>query len=224
MEELKDLLISKGANLVGFANLNGLNINNDMPFGVSVVVKLSPEVINSIQNGPNMLYFEEYHRINNLLNDIVTVGTEYITKNGFKALAQITTTVKYNDEYRTKLPHKTVATKAGIGWIGKCGCLVTNEYGSGVRISSFLTNAKLECGIPIEKSFCGNCMECVINCPANAVSGKLWNVNIDRDELIDVYKCRDIARKISMEKIGKEATICGKCFAVCPYTIKSKNM
>ena len=66
MEELKELLISKGANLVGFANLNGLNINSDMPFGVSVVVKLSPEVINSIQNGQNMLYFEEYHRINNL--------------------------------------------------------------------------------------------------------------------------------------------------------------
>ena len=218
MKELKNLLISQGANLVGFADLNELN--SELPFGISVVVKLSPELINSIQECPSMFYFEEYHRINNLLDKIVTLGTEYLIKNGFKAFAQTTTSINQSDDYRTKLPHKTVATKAGLGWIGKCGLLVTNEYGSGVRISSFLTNAKLNCGTPVEKSFCGDCIECVKNCPANAVIGNLWNINMERSELIDVYKCRKKAREISLEKINIEATLCGKCFIVCPYTKK----
>jgi epoxyqueuosine reductase QueG len=221
MEELRDLLVSNGANLVGFANLNESRIENELYFGISVVVKLSPELVISIKNGPNIFYFEEYHRINKLLDKIVTIGTEYLIKNGFKAFAQTTTTVKHSDDFMTELPHKTVATKAGLGWIGKCGLLVTNEYGSGVRISSFLTNAKLNYGRPIEESSCGNCMECVINCPANAITGKLWNTGVKRSELIDVNKCNKTAREISMEKINKEMTLCGKCFVVCPYTIKN---
>jgi epoxyqueuosine reductase QueG len=221
MEELRNLLISHGANLVGFANLNGSSIDSELPFGISVVVRLSPELIKSIKNGPNMFYFEEYHRINKLLDKIITIGTEYLIKNGFKAFAQTTTIVNHADDYATKLPHKTVATKAGLGWIGKCGLLVTNEYGSGVRISSFLTNANLNFGKAIEKSSCGDCMECVKNCPANAISGKLWNIDIKRSELIDVIKCNKITREISMKKINKEITLCGKCFIVCPYTIRS---
>jgi epoxyqueuosine reductase QueG len=221
MKELKDLLISNGANLVGFADLNGIGKNEETPFGVSVAVKLSPELIKSIHNGPNILYYEEYHRINNLLDKIVTTGTEYLIKNGFKALAQTTTIVVQTADYKTELPHKTVATRAGLGWIGKCGLLVTKKYGSGVRISSLLTNAKLNCGEPVEKSFCGNCMECVKNCPAEAITGKLWHVRTERSELIDVEKCRKTARELSKKNINKEMSICGKCFEICPYTLKN---
>ena len=219
MEELRNLLISNGANLVGFADLKESKIDNELSFGISVAVKLSPELINSIKNRPNIQYYEECHSTNNLLDKIVTIGTEYLIKNGFKAIAQTTTTLNHSDDFTTKLPHKTVATKAGLGWIGKSGLLVTNEYGSGIRLSSFLTNANLDCGKPIEKSSCGNCMECVKNCPANAITGKLWNIDVKRSELIDVNKCNKTAREITMKSINKDITLCGKCFIVCPYTI-----
>lgn len=223
MNELKDILLSNGADLVGFANLNGINKNNEMPYGVCVAVKLSPELIMSIHNGPNMLYFNEYHRINKLLDKIVTLGTEYLIKNGFKAFAQTTTSVIQNENYETDLPHKTIGTRAGLGWIGKCGLLVTKEYGSGIRISSFLTNKELNCNDPINESFCGDCMECVNYCPGGAISGKLWNVQMKRCELIDVEKCAKAATVISMERIKKEIRMCGKCFEICPYTIKYIN-
>ena len=223
MNELKELLFSEGASLVGFADLNGINKNIEMPYGVCVAVKLSPELIISIHDGPNMFYFDEYHRINELLNKIVTKGTEYLIKNGFKAFAQTTTVVIQNDNFETDLPHKTVGTRSGLGWIGKSGLLVTNEYGSGVRISSFLTNATLNCNEPINESFCGNCMECVKQCPGDAISGKLWNVKTERSELVDAKKCFRTAQAISIEKINKTIRLCGKCFDVCPYTIKYIN-
>ena len=223
MNGLKDLLFSNGANLVGFANLNGISKNNEMPYGVCIAVKLSPELIISIHDGPNNFYFDEYHRINNLLDKIVTAGTEYLIKNGFKAFAQTTTAVIQNAEYETDLPHKTIGTRAGLGWIGKCGLLVTNEYGSGIRISSFLTNAELDCGKPVNESYCGACMECVKNCPAGAISGELWNIKTVRSELVDVKKCAKTAQALSMEKINKDIRLCGKCFEMCPYTIKYVN-
>ena len=221
MEELKKLLISQGANLVGFADLD--SINKEMPFGISVAVKLSPELIKSIDHGPNMFYFNEFHRINDLLDKIVSNGAEYLVKNGFRAIAQTKAIVKFNDNYESDLPHKTIGTRAGLGWIGKCGLLVTNEYGSGIRISSILTNAKLNCSEPINESYCGDCTECVKFCPGEAVSGKLWNIKINRNELLDVKKCAKTAKALTKEKINKEAIICGKCFVVCPFTMKYVN-
>ena len=223
VNELKDLLLSNGANLVGFANLNGINQNIEMPYGVCVAVKLSPELIMSIHDGPNIFYCNEYNRINDLLDKIITTGTEYLIKKGFKALAQTRDTVKQNDNYETKLPHKTIGTRAGLGWIGKCGLLVTKEYGSGIRISSFLTNAELNCNEPINESLCDDCIECVKYCPGGAITGKSWKAKMERCELIDVKKCAKTAQALSMERIKKDMRLCGKCFEVCPYTIEYIN-
>jgi len=222
MEKLKQLLIANGADLVGFADLREISFDKEMPFGVSVAVKLSSDIIESLRDGPNLFYFEEYNRINDLLNKIVAAGAEYLVNIGFKAFAQTTTLMVQTSDHKTVLPHKTVATKAGLGWIGKCGLLVSHEFGSGIRISSFITNAKLTpSGKPVEKSSCGHCAECVKSCPAKAISGKVWDVTTERSELIDVEKCIKAAKERAKKNIGKEMTLCGVCFAVCPHTIKN---
>jgi ferredoxin len=46
---------------------------------------------------------------------------------------------------------------------------------------------------------------------------------MERSELIDVNKCRKAAQALAMERINKDMTLCGKCFEVCPYTIKCIN-
>ncbi|MCL2722660.1 MAG: hypothetical protein FWD47_15130 [Treponema sp.] len=223
MKELKDLILSSGADLVGFADLNGINKINEMPYGVFVAVKIPAQIIMSIHDGPNISYFDEYNRINDLLNKIVTTGAQFLINNGYKAHAQTSTMVIKNDNFETELPHKTIGTRSGLGWIGKSALFVTKEYGSGIRISSFLTNAELDCGKPIEESFCGDCVECVKYCPGGAITGKLWNVKTERCEIFDAKKCADTAKAITMEKMNKKLTICGKCIEICPYTKKYIN-
>ena len=218
-QELRALLLENGAAMVGFADLSGV-VNDDMTFGISVVINISKDVIRSIHDDPNMTYYDEYHRLNDKLNFLVNLGADYLKANGYKAFAQTTDTVKQFDMYRTTLPHKTVATIAGLGWIGKSALFVTREFGPAVRISSLVTNAKLTGGNPITSSECGDCMACTEACPGHAVSGKLWHKNMDRDEFFDSIACRQKARELSAEKIHKEITLCGKCFEVCPYTKK----
>jgi epoxyqueuosine reductase QueG len=87
-----------------------------------------------------------------------------------------------------------------------------------LRLASILVDYPLRpLATPIDTSRCGKCIVCVEACPAKAINGKLWNINIDRDEFYDAFKCRDKAKEISLSATGQnEDEICGICIAVCP--------
>ncbi len=222
--DLKQLLIKQGAALVGFGDISNLvkDHENPMKQGVSVTVCMTPTIVKNIQNGPTEAYYLEYKRLNSLLDNIVTAGATFLQDKGFKALAQTTTSVKQFGVNRTLFPHKSFATCSGIGWIGKCALLVTKEYGSAIRISSILTNAPLTLSEPINHSKCSTCMICVNNCPASAASGEEWDITKDRDEFFNSILCSEQA-KLQAKKIGIDATICGKCIQICPFTQKYIN-
>lgn len=217
--ELSSFLKSQGASLVGFADLSNI-VEGDMTTGISIAVVLPKEVIRNISDGPTLDYFQMYHCVNKLLNSIVLSGEAYLTERGCKAYAQTTDRVEEYGIYRTKIPHKTVATSAGLGWIGKSALFLTKEYGSAIRLSSIITDATLDFGSPVIESICGTCMICVNACPAQAISGELWNVHKDRDEFYDPLACRKEARRLSKDRIDKDISLCGKCIEVCPYTRK----
>jgi epoxyqueuosine reductase QueG len=58
----------------------------------------------------------------------------------------------------------------------------------------------------------------VVNCPGKAISGKLWDVTMDRDDFFDAAACRKAARALSKALLNEEISLCGKCIEVCPYT------
>lgn len=217
--ELKNLLYQHGADLVGIGDMHGID-NCDYETGISVAVSLPTNVVIDLQNAPTKEYYELYHSLNKKLNGIVLAGETFLREKGFKAYAQTTDRVEINQERISKLPHKTVATRAGLGWIGKNCLLVTEKYGSAVRISSLLTNAPLKCDEAVNQSSCGECMACVNACPAYALTGTLWTAGIDRGRIVDVERCYKKQLEIMKEKTNIETDLCGKCFAVCKYTLR----
>ena len=216
-KELRDFLINKGAALCGFGDLSGI-VDGDLRCGVSVAVALPPDVLQSIADGPSRIYFDAYHSINAKLDELVSAGADFLTERGYRAHAQTRANVKEHDRYRTDLPHKTVATRAGLGWIGKSALLVTREFGPAIRLSSFLTDAPLSTGKPIDRSRCGNCTACMDRCPGKAISGKNWDVSMDRDEFFDAAACRKAARALSKKLLDEEISLCGQCIVACPHT------
>lgn len=220
--ELKNKLHLLGADLVGIGDINMLpaEVRKNMSFGVAVAVAINQEVIKGIEYGPTKEYLNAYERLNDKLDAIVTKGAHYIQTLGYDAIAQTVSEVaKTETEYSSTLPHKTIATRAGIGWIGKNAMLITKEYGSAIRISTILTNAPLQADYPINETKCKDCTCCKESCPGEAISGINWSVTMDRDSFFDPVKCKRAARRITKEQLGIEKTLCGKCIFVCPYTI-----
>lgn len=132
----------------------------------------------------------------------------FLQGQGYEAWSQSDKNQEENGGYDSKkhttpLPHKTIAVKAGLGWIGKHDLLITREWGSAISMCAVLTNTPLQVENVAEmQSRCGNCTICKDVCEAWAISGKSWSKGIDRDELVDVQKC----------------TTCLKCLAHCPWT------
>jgi epoxyqueuosine reductase len=214
--ELKGYLKGLGASLVGIADLSNVDTSsfNNMNYGIAFAIKIESKIIESLNEGPTKEYYEEYNQINKDLDNIVILCVKYIEGQGYNAIGQTSTYVTRDNNLTTPLPHKTVATRAGLGWIGKNALLTTPKYGSAIRISSVITNMPLLTDIPINESKCGTCTNCVVACPASAIKGTVWNLTLTRDELLDPFKCRKKARELSHAKIGVEISLCGKCIEV----------
>ncbi len=216
-QALFSLLAKKGAKLIGAADLSGI-VNGEMQMGISVAVPVPKNIVKDLQTAPTKEYYDAYYTLNAMLDNIVSCGAEFLRENGYQAYANTTKAVKQDDNWCTPLPHKTVATRAGLGWIGKNCLLVTKEYGSAVRLSSLLTDAPLPAGTPINESQCRGCTLCVRNCPARALTGALWNTATRREELLHKEACKEMQIKRMKEATGIETDLCGLCFAVCPFT------
>ncbi len=219
--ELTEHLQNKGADIVAFADLNEIpsEQRQHLPIGISIAIALNPEIVAEIQENPTLEYYEEYKRVNVHLERLGQAAEEFLTDRGYTAKNSAPTNDHNLTTSRSPLPHKTVATRASLGWIGKCALLVTEKFGSAIRLTAVLTNAELPTATAVNESRCNTCSICVNACPGQAASGASWNVGKHRDEFFDAAVCRRAARA-QAAKINVQNTICGRCIAVCPWTQK----
>ncbi len=221
-EQLGQILTEQGATIIACADLASLppEVRNGLPHGICIGVPLTPEIVVPIKGGPTPEYAAEYDRVNGLLNELCDTCAEFLTDAGHQAVPIKATLPNEEIDFKTlstALPHKTVARLAGVGWIGKCALLVTEEFGSAIRYSTVLTDARLSTGVPSEASKCGDCSVCVAICPAAAPTGRGWKPGSNRDDFFDAQACCEAARRQTLE-IGVDGYICGRCIAACPHT------
>lgn len=221
-EKLDDFLRSCGASKVGFGYLEDVLLDKykHLKTGISIVYRLSDQVINEIENQPTHSYFHHYRTVNFKIDQIILNGVSKLQEWGFLALPIAASQSVNTDgnKYRGIFPHRTVATRAGLGWIGKNACLVTDEYGPRIRLGSILTNMEVPYDEPQAYSKCNECSRCVKACPALALMGGQWYPGIKREELVDAQACSEHMSNY-YKNIGR-GSVCGICIKNCPKGTK----
>jgi epoxyqueuosine reductase len=113
---------------------------------------------------------------------------------------------------------KALAVQAGLGWIGKNGCLINKWLGSFLFLGELFLDFELPPDEP-GKNYCGRCQKCLAACPTGAIV---------KPGLMDARRCisylmiehkgnitADLAEKMNGWLFG-----CDVCQQVCPFNRK----
>lgn len=167
-----------------------------------------------VRNSPTRAYASLYTRINRQLDSLSAQIESEIKKEGWRALAIPASARSDPTNMKGDFPHKTAATRSGLGWVGTNVQLVNRSIGPWLRLSTVLTDLPLPDAKPVEKSLCGQCDLCVISCPAGALHNVSWTPGLARDKLMDVHACDGYKKANYLEY--NQGHNCGICSAVCP--------
>ena len=185
--EIEEFLKSKGAEVVGFASLEGIkNVPKEYPNSILIGIPIEKEALKTIYTDDQSTYVESMKSLALKLNDIVLEGEDYIKDNmNYNALAMSRERVAKDFEgLASKIPHKTTGTRSGLGWIGRCALLISPKYGAALRLSTILTDMPIKVGTPIDDSLCDDCTECQDVCPVNAINDVKWDSRKEREEYL----------------------------------------
>jgi epoxyqueuosine reductase len=111
---------------------------------------------------------------------------------------------------------KPWAERAGLGWIGKNGCLITRSHGSWVTLSVMFLDRAVDDYDQPHANLCGDCTRCLSACPTEA---------LPVPGVVDARRC------ISYQTIENEGLVplslrprlrghlfgCDVCQDVCPF-------
>jgi epoxyqueuosine reductase QueG len=219
--------------IFGFADLRGLLHDrfSGYQFGISIGRKLNSGILDDIINGPTLVYYQHYNNINKELEDLtLRIHNDLLALkiNSIPVKPTISLRSPDNRKYLKTLSydisHKMVATRAGLGWIGKTDLLISERFGPRLRLVTILLDRDPGVtAIPVEESKCGKCNICVVKCPARAANGMLWNSNIHRDRFFNAVKCREKCGELAKQKLNVDERICGLCVSVCPIGRKNEE-
>lgn len=111
------------------------------------------------------------------------------------------------------LMDRAAAVRAGIGWFGKSGNVLTREFGSYVFLAELMTTLELEPDEPLQTN-CGHCVECIVDCPTGAIGP---NGEIDARRCIsDLTQAKGPIPREYRKVIGNRLWGCDTCQTVCP--------
>ncbi len=219
MGDVERRLRQAGVDLWGVAaNDPPLPLAPALPRAISIAMRLRPEALVGVEDGPTQAYLDEYRRLNLALAQITESLAAWLHFAGYKAEGVRPTLGDADVDDWGKagvFPHKTAATQAGLGWIGKTALFVSPDLGPKLRLATVFTDLELPVGAPVTSGRCGPCRACVVACPAGAGRDVQWQAGMAREELYDERACE---RHLD----GYEGFdgICGICVAVCPYGAK----
>ncbi|MEX8546758.1 MAG: tRNA epoxyqueuosine(34) reductase QueG [Mucilaginibacter sp.] len=108
------------------------------------------------------------------------------------------------------------AKKAGMGWIGKNGNLISKQKGSFFFLAELIVDLELEYDIEPTKDHCGTCTRCLDACPTEAIVAPAV---VDGSRCIS-YLTIELKNEIPQEFKGKTENWmfgCDICQDVCPW-------
>ena len=191
-EQLSDYAKSIGL-IIGFTKLKRENIfKNHAVLFDNVIVLSMPMDGEKMNNAPSVetgkMVVDTYNELGIRANKVAS----FLREKGFAAQAC--------HPLGGSIGYVPLALKAGMGWVGRHGLLITPEYGPCHRLAAVLTNIS---NLPVATEnqhqwvgeYCDTCGRCIRTCPGKAILEKPIINTTGRKTHIEMDKCFPVFNK-----------------------------
>ena len=115
---------------------------------------------------------------------------------------------------------RAAAARAGLGWFGKNGNILTPQLGSWILLGQIVTDLPLPPDAPLSKT-CGQCARCIPACPTDAIVAPYVVDNRRCISYLTIEHKGAIPRELRTA-IGNWVFGCDICQDVCPVNRKAQ--
>jgi len=113
---------------------------------------------------------------------------------------------------------RSVAARAGIGWIGKNTCVINQQLGSWLLLAVIVTSLPMaegnEAQLAVDR--CGSCTRCIDACPTDALIAPR-EMDASRCIAYLTIEKKGIIPTELREPMGRQVFGCDICQDVCPW-------
>ena len=207
LEELKEFAQSLGVGPIEFVKLPQDLIFQEMGalFGNAIILamEMSKEKIDKAASQETMnMVFATYDDLGKAANRIA----EFLREHGYAAHA--------DHPLGGLVLFPPLAQKAGIGWVGKHGLLITPEFGPRVRLAAVYTSIE---NLPFVDSndhgwideYCRTCGLCIKQCPPQAI--------LEEAVTHDTGRVTNVKQQDCFEYFAQYYG-CSICIKACPFS------
>ena len=219
--ELKQLVISLGADLCGIASLDrfdaapkGFHPLDVFPRCQSVVAFACRFPVAALSSPTPVTYTRVRNSIAEKVDAIALNACIKLEEQGILAVPIPAVEAVWDSatgRNRSPVSLKHAAQAAGLGSIGRHSLLLTPEFGAMVWLGAILTDAPVVAD-PLPESLCNGCGLCISACPVGALNGD------------EVNQAACYAHAFGEDPELKRWVIsCHKCRDACPHLYGTKN-
>lgn len=212
-DEIKELFLSRGADLCGIASIDrfsgapkGYHPTDVLPGCRSVISFAHRFPVGCLRCKTDVPYTLIRNTITPKMDTIAFECCVELEKRGILAVPIPTNDSRYDEStgrFRSIVSQKHAARAAGLGTIGRHSLLITPEFGSMVWLGCVLTEAELEPDL-LKPDICDGCGLCVDACPVGALASLEMAQQVCWDHAFGDYE-------------GTWQIHCHRCRDSCPY-------
>lgn len=116
---------------------------------------------------------------------------------------------------------RSLAVRAGLGWIGKSSMFVSPRFGSALFLCEILLSLEIEPDEPYTRDGCGSCRRCVEACPNGCIDPVSRTIRADRCAAYLTIEHKGEFTEEQIRLVGRKLFGCDVCLRACPWNTRN---
>ncbi len=116
---------------------------------------------------------------------------------------------------------RSLAVRAGLGWIGKSSMFIAPGYGSALFLCEILTELDFPPDPPYTRDGCGSCRRCADRCPNGCIDPETRTIRADRCATYLTIEHKGEFTEEQSALVGTHLFGCDECLRACPHNSRN---